>query len=87
MASPLKFVFGVAALLTVQAQAASSTKAPYKYVLAFSIDGMHSSDVAKYTAARPTSNMTKLLSTGYEYTNAFTSAVSTIYPARGSIIE
>lgn len=86
MASPLKFVLGVAAaLLTAQASAASGTKAPYKYVLAFSIDGMHSSDVAKYTGARPTSIITKLLSTGYEYTNAFTTAPSDSFP--GSVAQ
>ena len=63
------------ARLIVQLQAAPAPSAPYKYVLAFSVDGMHSSDVDKYVAARPKSNITKMLSTGYEYSNAFTSAV------------
>ncbi|KIW15853.1 hypothetical protein PV08_05903 [Exophiala spinifera] len=86
MASLSKFVLGVAAaLLTVQIRAAPVPEVPYKYVLAFSIDGMHSSDVEKYTAARPGSNITKLLSTGYEYTNAFTSAPSDSFP--GSIAQ
>lgn len=47
----------------------------YKYVLAFSVDGFHSSDVDKYLAVRPKSTIAKLLDTGYEYTDAFTSAV------------
>ena len=45
-------------------------------VLSFSVDGMHSSDVEKYVALRPESTIAALLSTGYEYTNAHTSAVS-----------
>ena len=53
---------------------------PYKYVAVFSIDGMHSSDVEKYLAARPKSNISSLLQNGYEYTNAFTSAPSDSFP-------
>jgi hypothetical protein len=45
-------------------------------VLAFSADGLHSSDVRKYVALRPKSTIAGLLETGYEYNDAFTSAVS-----------
>jgi hypothetical protein len=67
----------MAACLVTRVCAGSATSAPYKHVLVFSVDGMHSSDVEKYTAARPKSNMVKLLATGYEYTDAYTSAVCT----------
>ena len=52
----------------------------YKYVALFSVDGFHSSDVAKYTSLRPKSNIAALLATGYEYTNALTSAPSDSFP-------
>ena len=52
----------------------------YKYVALFSVDGFHSSDVAKYVSLRPKSNIAALLATGYEYTNAFTSAPSDSFP-------
>lgn len=48
----------------------------YKYVLTFSVDGMHGGDVEKYVAARPNSTIASLLSTGYEYTDCYTTAVS-----------
>ena len=54
---------------------AGPTPKVYKHVLAFSVDGFHISDVDQYVAARPGSNIAKLLETGYEYTDAFTSAV------------
>jgi len=47
-----------------------------KHVAIFSVDGMHSSDVGKYLAARPNSTMAALLETGYQYINANTSAPS-----------
>jgi hypothetical protein len=47
----------------------------YKHVAAFSIDGFHGSDVEKYVALRPKSTIAELLETGFEYENAFTSAV------------
>lgn len=53
---------------------------PFKYVVAFSIDGMHSSDVGKWTTLKPTSNISRLLQTGYEYTDAYTSAPSDSFP-------
>lgn len=52
----------------------------YEHVALFSVDGFHSSDVAKYTSLRPQSNIATLLATGYEYTNAFTSAPSDSFP-------
>ena len=52
----------------------------YKYVAVFSVDGLHSSDVGKYVSLRPKSTIADLLETGYEYTNAFTSAPSDSFP-------
>ena len=52
----------------------------YKYVVHFSIDGFHSSDVEKYVAVRPQSTIAGLLSTGYEYTDAYTSGPSDSFP-------
>jgi hypothetical protein len=60
--------------------AARPTRRTYEYVAAFSIDGFHGSDVGKYIAQRPNSNIAKLLTTGFEYTNAFTSAPSDSFP-------
>ncbi|KAF8532740.1 type I phosphodiesterase/nucleotide pyrophosphatase [Gautieria morchelliformis] len=52
----------------------------YKHIAYFSIDGFHGSDVEKYVAVRPNSTIASLLSTGFEYTNAFTSAPSDSFP-------
>lgn len=52
----------------------------YKHIAHFSIDGLHGSDVGKYIAKKPNSTIAKLLATGYEYTNAFTSAPSDSFP-------
>lgn len=52
----------------------------YKYVAVFSVDGFHSSDVTKYVALRPKSSIAGLLATGYEYTDAYTSAPSDSFP-------
>ena len=52
----------------------------YNYVAVFSIDGFHSSDVGKYVTLRPNSTLAQLLETGYEYTNAYTSAPSDSFP-------
>jgi predicted AlkP superfamily pyrophosphatase or phosphodiesterase len=60
--------------------AAYTDNASYKHVAIISIDGFHGSDVAKYVAKRPQSTIAKLLETGYEYTNAFTSAPSDSFP-------
>jgi hypothetical protein len=55
-------------------------KSPFKHVVAFSVDGMHSSDVGKWISIRPNSNFSRLLQHGYEYTDAFTSAPSDSFP-------
>jgi hypothetical protein len=65
-----------------QAPSPSATANKYKYVLVFSADGFHSSDVGKYVALRPESTIASLLETGYEYSDAFTSAVSGVCPTR-----
>lgn len=54
--------------------------ASYNYVATFSIDGFHGSDVAKYITKRPNSTIAKLLASGYEYTNAYTSGPSDSFP-------
>ena len=56
------------------------SKTPFKRVFTFSIDGLHSSDVAKWLAYQPESNISALLKTGYEYTDAYTSAPSDSFP-------
>ncbi|OQO14036.1 hypothetical protein B0A48_00912 [Cryoendolithus antarcticus] len=57
----------------------------YKHVVAISVDGMHGSDVTKWVALSPNSNISKLLQTGYEYTDAWTSAPSDSFP--GSLAQ
>jgi hypothetical protein len=59
-----------------QAPGPSAAAKKYKYVFAISADGLHSSDVGKYVALRPKSTIASLLATGYEYSDAYTSAVS-----------
>lgn len=51
-----------------------------KHVAVISVDGMHSSDIAKYLAIRPDAFIGTMLQTGYEYTNAYTSAPSDSFP-------
>lgn len=41
----------------------------YKHVAMFSVDGLHPSDVEKYVALRPQSDIAKLLKTAYDYTS------------------
>lgn len=53
---------------------------PFKHVVTFSVDGMHSSDVGKWMAMRPNGNISMLLQHAYEYTNAWTSAPSDSFP-------
>jgi hypothetical protein len=55
-------------------------KSYYKHVALFSIDGLHSSDVTKYVTTRPQCTIAKLLATGYEYSNAYTSALLYSFP-------
>lgn len=72
----LKFALLVSAFVGGIAASGDS----YKYVATFSIDGFHGNDVAKYVAKRPNSTIAKLLATGYEYTNAYTSGPSDSFP-------
>jgi hypothetical protein len=58
----------------------------YKYVVTFSIDGMHGSDVEKYIALRPGSTIASLVSTAYEYTDCYTSAPSDSYPGVANFV-
>ena len=69
-------LLAIAAAVLPSTSAAPTKEAKYKYVLAFSVDGLHASDVEKYTSARPDSTMAALLETAYEYTDAYTTAVS-----------
>ncbi|ORX99962.1 alkaline-phosphatase-like protein [Clohesyomyces aquaticus] len=50
-----------------------------KHVAVFSIDGLHSSDIDKWLALGP-SNMSKLLDTGYRYTEAWSTFPSDSFP-------
>src|SRR5215469_9022675 len=52
-----------------------------KHVLVISIDGMHSQDLAKWVQANPKSNLAMLVSTGVNYTNAFTTQPSDSIPS------
>lgn len=59
----------------------------YKHVAFFSIDGMHSSDVAKWVAMKPQSTIAKLLNTGYWYKGALTSAPSDSFPGTVNLVS
>ena len=52
----------------------------YKHVAVFSVDGLHASDLDKYVALKPNSNISALLNTGYQYSGAYTSAPSDSFP-------
>ncbi|RDW65358.1 hypothetical protein BP5796_10050 [Coleophoma crateriformis] len=58
----------------------SDSQKLYKYVATFSVDGLHSSDIGKYTAQRPNSAIAQLLETGHQYTDAYTSGPSDSFP-------
>lgn len=62
------------------ASAAAMRAGSYKHVAVFSADGLHASDLDKYVALRPNSNISTLLKTGYEYSGAYTSAPSDSFP-------
>jgi hypothetical protein len=57
------------AALSGHAIATTPDSTVYKHVAAFSIDGLHGSDVEKYIALRPGSTIATLLNTGFEYTD------------------
>lgn len=75
-------IVGLATFLISTSAAPSNSRnhGTYKHVAVFSIDGMHGSDIEKYIALRPQSTIAQLLETGYEYTDAFTSAPSDSFP-------
>jgi predicted AlkP superfamily pyrophosphatase or phosphodiesterase len=52
----------------------------YKHVALFSVDGLHSSDLPKWLAAKPKSTIASLLATGYWYSGALTSSPSDSFP-------
>ena len=63
------------ALLSLAGRGLADNDKKYKHVAVFSVDGLHGSDVGKYVTLRPKSTIAELLETGFEYENAFTSAV------------
>jgi len=75
----------VAAL--VASVVATNNDKVYKYVVTFSVDGMHSSDVEKWVALKPESTIASLLQTGYEYTDCYTSAPSDSYPGVAAFVS
>lgn len=80
-----KVAFGLAAILITLFEHAAANddkekESCYSHVAVFSIDGFHSSDIEKYVTLRKDSTIAKLLRTGYEYTNAYTSAPSDSFP-------
>jgi len=78
-------ILGAAAAPTTDNDRKDNDHAEYRYVALFSVDGLHGSDVENYVALRPKSTIAQLLETGYEYTNAFTSAPSDSFP--GSMFQ
>ena len=52
----------------------------FQHVAAFSIDGLHASDIDRWLAAKATSNISKMLEHGYRYTNAYTTFPSDSFP-------
>jgi Type I phosphodiesterase / nucleotide pyrophosphatase len=68
------------ALTSLFVSGVAAHSGPYKHVFFVSIDGFHGSDVQHYVSKRPRSTIARLLDTGYEYTNAYTSAPSDSFP-------
>src|SRR5579864_1827093 len=52
----------------------------FKHVLLISIDGMHASDLANYTAKHPQSSLARLAAHGFIYPKALTTAPSDSFP-------
>jgi hypothetical protein len=78
-------VLGVIATLglvggIVAAQPAGATESSAKHVLLISVDGLHQSDLAWYTAKHPESALGKLVSDGVSYTNAMAPFPSDSFP-------
>lgn len=81
MFSKISTAVAVGALVSrIAAAPAWKSDGPYKHVFAVSPDGLHASDIPKYVAMRPKSNIAKLLQTGIEYTDTYTSAPSDSFP-------
>jgi hypothetical protein len=72
-----------AALCTSELRADPGTK--IKHVLVISVDGMHSLDMALWVKANPGSNLTQLMKTSVNYTNAWTTKNSDSIPATAGI--
>ena len=62
------------------AQAAAHRSGPAQHVLLLSVDGMHASDLAWYTAAYPRSALARLVAYGVDYTHARTTFPSDSFP-------
>lgn len=78
MPTPLSFAFIISTLLLKICAAPFAE--PYKYIFVISPDGLHASDIPKYVAARPNSNISQLLDSAYFYSGAYTSAPSDSFP-------
>src|SRR5450631_3306968 len=78
-------VLGVIATLglaggVVAAQPAGATVSNARHVLLISVDGLHQTDLAWYTAKHPESAIGKLVNDGVRYTNAMTPFPSDSFP-------
>jgi len=62
------------------AQPAGATESDSRHVLLISVDGLHQTDLAWYTAKHPESALGKLVSDGVRYTNAMTPFPSDSFP-------
>lgn len=77
---------GLAALAAAApAQQYDLRASPFKYVASISVDGLHQSDIDKYLAARPTSNISSLINSGYQFTDSYSSAPSDSFPGTVAI--
>jgi predicted AlkP superfamily pyrophosphatase or phosphodiesterase len=76
----MRSVLSAAAAAFLLARAVVALQATYEHVAVFSVDGFHSSDLDKYVALKPNSNLAALLKTGYKYTNAHTTGPSDSFP-------
>ncbi|MDF3298839.1 alkaline phosphatase family protein [Streptomyces tropicalis] len=60
--------------------AVSGRAAPVRHVLLLSVDGLHQSDLAWYTARHPSSALARLVRGGVQYTDARTTTPSDSFP-------
>jgi predicted AlkP superfamily pyrophosphatase or phosphodiesterase len=61
-------------------------KLRFKHVALFSIDGMHSSDIEKWTKHAPSGAIASLFKTSYWYSHALCSAPSDSFPGLLNLI-